>query len=181
MDEPIRLGSGKLYIMEFTGQIPDDQTIETEQNLLGLIKGGATLEYVPSFYKAIDDLGLKSKEIITQEEATLKTGIMTWNAKTLEKLSPTTEINETDSKRTLKIGGIGRNNGKRYLIRFVHPDSVDGDVRVTISGTNQAGFTLSFAKENETVINAEFKAQPLDNEGTLVIYNEEIKAAVSKE
>ena len=34
---------------------------------------------------------------------------------------------------------------------------------------------MQFQKDSETVINAEFKAAPLDNEGTLVIYKEDIK------
>ena len=49
----------------------------------------------------------------------------------------------------------------------------DGDVRVTVVGKNQSGFTLAFAKDKETVIDAEFKAQPHDTEGTLIKYEEE--------
>ena len=79
-------------------------------------------------------------------------------------------------QRTLKIGGIEQYDGTQYLIRFVHEDSVDGDVRITIVGSNEAGFEMAFAKDKETVINAEFKAQPMDNEGTLVIFTEEDKS-----
>lgn len=43
--ERITLGSGKLYCIKFTGEIPDDATIETEDNQLAHIKGGASLEY----------------------------------------------------------------------------------------------------------------------------------------
>lgn len=32
---------------------------------------------------------------------------------------------------------------------------------------------MAFAKDQETVINAEFKAQPADSNGTLIIYEEE--------
>lgn len=172
--ESIVLGSGKLYITEFTGNIPEDATIETEVNLLGLIQGGASLSYKPSFYEAKDDLGLVSKKFITDEEAILKSGIMTWNGKTLAKLCSTARVTEeTESKtRTVKIGGSGNYNGKRYIIRFVHKDAVDGDIRVTIVGSNEAGLELAFAKDKETVINAEFKAQPQDNEGTLMLYTE---------
>ena len=46
---------------------------------------------------------------------------------------------------------------------------------IAIVGNNQAGFEMQFQKDSETVINAEFKAAPLDNEGTLVIYKEDIK------
>lgn len=172
--EKIVLGSGSLYCTEFSGTLPDNATVETETNRLGYIQGGASLEYKPSFYEAKDDMGMVSKVIITEEEATLKSGIMTWNGKTLEKLSSTARVTEASGLRTVKIGGVGNDNGKKYVIHFVHEDPQDGDIRVTIVGQNQAGFTLAFAKDKETVIDAEFKAQPQDDEGTLIKYTEEI-------
>ena len=60
------------------------------------------------------------------------------------------------------------------LFTLSHKDNVDGDIRVTIVGNNQAGFTIAFAKDSETVIDAEFKAQPMDKEGTLITYQEEM-------
>ena len=65
---------------------------------------------------------------------------------------------------------------KSYVIRFLHEDAVDGDVRVTIVGQNTSGFTLAFAKDAETVIDAEFSALPNDANGTLIIVEEEIPA-----
>lgn len=180
--EKIVLGSGKLYVMEFdeAAGIPDDATIEIKENLLGLIQGGAQVEYVPSFYKAKDDLGLASKEIITDEEATVKSGIMTWCGETLKKLCSTATVTTEGNKRKVKIGGVGKHNGKKYLIRFFHEDKVDGNIRVTIVGTNQAGFSFAFAKDKETVINAEFKAQPHDKEGTLILYEEDIETSTTE-
>ena len=174
--EKIVLGSGKVYISEFTGTIPEKSVIETEANLLGLIQGGATIEYKPEFYTAEDDLGLVSQTIVTKEEATFKSGIMTWCGKTLQKLCATARVEETANKRTVKIGGRLNDDGKSYVIHFVHADATDGDVRVTVVGKNQAGFSLAFAKDKETVIDAEFKAAPHDGEGTLIIYEEEIPA-----
>ena len=75
--ETLTLGSGKLYCTEFDGDLPENTEIETEENLLGLIQGGASLEYQPEFYTAEDDFGLAQKTIITSEEATLKSGICT--------------------------------------------------------------------------------------------------------
>jgi len=173
--EKIVLGSGKLYISEFTDRtIPDNATLEVETNLLGLIQGGATLEYKPKFVEVTDDLGLVSKTVLTEEEVTLKSGVMTWNGNTLAKLCATARVTEASGKRTVKIGGLGKQDGKQYVIRFVHEDAVDGDIRVTIVGNNQAGFSLAFAKDKETVVDAEFKAQPMDSEGTKIIYEEEI-------
>lgn len=172
--EKIRLGSGTLYCYEYAGIMPSNATLEAIENRLGFIQGGASLEYKPEFYEATDDLGNVSKTILTKEEAILKSGVMTWDANTLAKLCATARVTETNGLRTVKIGGIANNNGKKYILHFLHEDAVDGDVRVTIVGQNQAGFTLAFAKDKETVIDAEFKAQPQDTEGTLITFSEEI-------
>jgi len=172
--ERVALGSGILYVTEYTGTIPVNAVIETEDNRLGYIQGGASVEYKPSFYEVKDDLGYVYKKILTSEEASLKSGILTWNAGKLAKLCDTGQLSESGNIRTLKIGGIGKYTGKRYVIHFLHKDPQDGDLRVTIVGANESGFTLAFAKDKETVIDAEFKAQPADNEGTLIILQEEI-------
>ncbi len=178
-NKKIVLGSGLLYALEFTGDIPEDTVIETDENNLGLIKGGATLSYEPEYYTASDDLGLAVKKMLTNEEASLKSGIMTWNGKTLQKLCSTAKVTEDASKqtRTVKIGGVGNYDGKQYVLRFVHKDAIEGDIRLTIVGSNEAGFEIAFAKDEETVIDAEFTAFPLDSEGTLIIYEETNKAA----
>lgn len=173
-DEKIVLGSGKLYTAEFAGTIPTDLILEVETNLLGLISGGATLDYKPNFYEAKDDLGLVSKIVMTDEEVTLKSGIMTWNGTTLKKLCSTARVTEALGKRTVKIGGIANQDRKSYVIRFVHKDAIDGDIRITIVGSNQAGFSLAFLKDKETIIDAEFKALPHDTEGTKIIFEEQI-------
>lgn len=180
MSDRILLGSGKLYIDEAVKAtsgytIPTDAELEVDENLIGWIQGGASLEYTPSFYEAKDDLGMVSKKYLTEEEAILKSGVMTWNGNTLTKLCSTATVTEdaTSKVRTVKLGGIGNYDGKLYVIRFVHEDEVDGDVRVTIVGSNEAGFEMQFAKDKETVINAEFKAAPHDARGTLILYSEE--------
>ena len=175
--ERIVLGSGKLYCQEYTGTMPEDSAIEAAENLLGYISGGASIEYKPTFYACKDDLGVVQKSVLTDEEATLKSGVMTWNASVLQKLCTTGRVTEAGGIRTLKIGGVGKQDGKSYVLHFVHEDA-EGDVRLTIVGRNEAGFTLTFAKDKETIIDAEFKAQPkIDSEGTLIIYKEEIPEA----
>ncbi len=52
--ESIVLGSGDLYCTEFTGtnaELPSNEVLETEENRLGHIKGGAEIEYAPSSMK----------------------------------------------------------------------------------------------------------------------------------
>ena len=177
--DSIVLGSGDVYVMEFSGDLPEDATIETEANRLGYIQGGASIEYKPTFYEAKDDFKKKVKTIVTEEEATFKTGIFTWFGETLEKLCSTARVtDDAEGKvRTVKIGGAENNDGKRYVIHFVHKDKADGDVRVTIVGKNQSGFTLAFAQDKETVIDAEFRAEPCDDDGTLIVYKETYEAA----
>lgn len=176
MTEKIVLGSGKLYVVEYADAIPANAVIEVEANRLGYIQGGASIEYRPTFYEAKDDLGLVSKKIITDETAMLKSGVMTWNLNKLSQLCSTGTVTEAANIRTLKIGGLGNYDGKQYVIHFVHEDPADGDMRVTIVGSNEAGFTVAWVKDKETVINAEFKAQPADANGTLIILQEDIVA-----
>lgn len=181
--ETITLGSGKLYSVEYTGTIPSNTDLEKESNILGYIQKGASLDYKPEFYEAEDDLGIVKKQILTKEEVTFKSGILTWNAETLKKLVATGRITEDAEKgmRTIKIGGINNNDGKQYIFHFVHEDKKDGNVRITIVGQNTAGFSLAFAKDAETVIDAEIKALPNDNEGTLIIFQEEYTPATNNE
>lgn len=177
--ERITLGSGKLFVLEYAAKdaIPADAMIEKPENELGAIQGGATLEYTNEFYEAKDDLGRYSKKMMTAENAVFKTGLITWNLKTLERLCQTARVNETDGKRTVKIGGIENYNDKRYIFRFLHPDETDGDIRLTIVGSNQSGLTIAFAKDKETVLGAEIKATPHDDSGTLIILEETLATA----
>lgn len=174
--EIIRIGSGQLYVTDFDKEtgIPENTEIEKEENRIGLIQGGATIEYTQTKYTAKDDLEIVTKSILTSEEVKLKSGVLTWTGNTLAKLCETARVTESENKRTVKIGGIANATGKQHLIRFVHEDMTDGNVRITIVGNNEAGITLAFTKDKETVIDAEFTAQALDNEGTKLIYEEEI-------
>ena len=171
----IALGSGKLYIMTYDGStVPETDLICVDENLIGYIQSGATLEYTPEFYEAKDDLGFVSKTIITSEEAVLKSGIMTFNGNTLQQLCDTGRVSEDTEEhlRIVKIGGVGNARRESYVIVFHHEDPIDGDIWVVIVGKNQSGFSLAFTKDKETVIDAEFKALPQDEEGTLIKYIE---------
>lgn len=176
--EVITLGSGNLMIKEYTDAMLAYTDFDDEADLLGRIQGGATLEYEGEWYEAKDDTGKVVKTIITEEEATLKSGIITWNGKTLTKLCSTARVTEADGIRTVKIGGVGNHDGKSYALCFHHTDKTDGDVWIVIRGVNQGGFSLAFAKDKETVIDAEFKCLPQDDEGTLIQYIEEIAETV---
>ena len=176
--EVITLGSGDLMIKEYTDTMPAHTEFNAETDLLGRIQGGCTLEYKGTWYEAKDDTGKAVKTIITEEEATLKSGVLTWNGKTLAQLCSTARVTEENGLRKVKIGGVGNHDGKSYALCFHHTDKADGDVWVVVRAVNQGGFSLAFAKDKETVIDAEFKCLPQDDEGTLIQYVEEIAANV---
>lgn len=179
-NDPITLGSGDLMIKEYTGTMPSYTDFDAETDLLGYIQGGCTLEYKGTWYDAKDDTGKKIKTLITDEEVVLKSGVMTWNGKTLAQLCSTARVTEEGGIRNVKIGGIGNHDGKSYALCFHHTDKTDGDVWVLIRGVNQSGFSLAFVKDKETVIDAEFKSLAQDSDGTLVDYYEEIAATTGE-
>lgn len=175
--DTITLGSGKIYLQAFSESMPTVDTLCVDDNLLGYIKGGASLEYTQETYEEKDDLGIVSKIITTREEAILKCGLLTWNGKTLQKLIDRCGSTEAAGKRTTKIGGSGNAQGGYYAICFKHEDPTDGNLWILIKGKNTAGATLTFAPDSGTVIEPEFKALPHDDDGTLVELIEEIPAA----
>ena len=175
--ETITLGSGKLYMQAFETTMPTVDTLCKPENLLGYIKGGASLEYTEETYEEKDDLGFVSKIITTSEEALLKCGLLTWNGETLQKIVDRCQSTTEGGKRVTKIGGAGNTQGKYYAICFAHEDKTDGNLWVLIKGRNTAGLTLTFAADAGTVMEPEFKAMPHDTDGTLIELIEETEAA----
>ena len=174
--EEIILGSGDLYIVEFTGEIPEDTAIEKEENRAGNIKGGATLEYSIESQTVQDDKGRVKKTIITKETVTFKYGLMTWIQKFMQAIIQTARIDEQTKQghRIYKLGGLANLNKTRYLWRFVHTRDDGRKLRITVTGKNTGTISLAFQPENETVVDAEITADTLDKEGTLVILDDEM-------
>jgi hypothetical protein len=170
----ITLGSGKIYLQAYAEAMPTVDDLCKPENELGHIKGGAALEYTQEIYEEKDDLGRVSKIITTAEEAILKCGLITWNGETLKKLIERCGTTEAAGKRTTKIGGSGNAQGGYYAICFHHEDKTDGSVWILIKGRNTAGATLTFAVDEGTLVEPEFKALPHDEAGTLVELIEEI-------
>ena len=180
--EEYTLGSGDLFIKEYTAgsSVTAEDVISTGERL-GEIKGGASLEYTTETKEDSSDLGRTKIVIISKEDVVLKSGVMTWNGKTLEKLCQTARVTKDDSakKRTIKIGGLANAANKSYAVAFQYKGDGKKGLTVLIVGKNTAGFTVSFSSDNATVIDAEFKAQALDNDGTLVVIEETIPATES--
>lgn len=174
--EEIILGSGDLYIVDFTGEIPNDTEIEKDENRAGNIKGGATLEYSIESQTVQDDKGRVKKTIITKETVLFKTGLMTWIKKFMQAIIQTARIDETTKAghRVYKLGGLANLNKTRYLWRFVHTRDDGRKLRITVTGKNTGTISLAFQPENETVVDAEITADTLDSAGTLVILDDEM-------
>lgn len=180
--EEYTLGSGDLFIKEYTaGTTVTAEDVITTGERLGEIKGGASLEYTTETKEDSSDLGRTKIVIISKEDVVLKSGVMTWNGKTLEKLCQTARatVSEDKKKRTIKIGGLAHAANKSYAVAFQYKGDGKKGLTVLIVGKNTAGFTVSFSSDNATVIDAEFKAQALDNDGTLVVIEETIPATES--
>lgn len=173
----ITLGSGEIFATAFSDTLPDVETLCVDENRLGYIKSGASLEYTQETYEEKDDLGIVSKIITTSEEALLKCGLITWNGETLQKLVDRCKVTTENGKRITKIGGAGNAQGKYYALCFKHTDKTDGNVWVLIKGLNTAGFTITFSAEEGSLVEPEFKALPHDNDGTLIEFIEEIPTA----
>lgn len=159
----VTLGSGELYLLDYEGSMPEDSVIETSENKIGSIKGGAELEYSPESYTVTGDDGRTYKAFITKEDVTFKSGVLTWNLDVLSKLIMGGELTTgTDADKTnvkiLKIGKNGSSAIKQVVLRFVHTIEGKKKIRMTMIGSPSAGFTLSFNPEEETVIDAEFTA-----------------------
>lgn len=170
----IPVGSGYLYHDVFTGAVPADADIETEAHRLGYIEKGGEVDYKPTFKTFKDDFGIIQRNKLTAEEATFKASLIAWSASDFNTFVSTARIAETQGHRTIKIGGMGQDDGKVHLFRFVHPDAKYGDVRITIVGTQTGGFKLNFKPDDAGNMDLEITAQASDSEGTLILYDEEV-------
>ena len=174
--EEIILGSGDLFLVEFSGEIPEDSVIETDANRAGNIKGGATLEYSQSSQTVKCDMGRVKKTIITEEDVKLKTGLITWTQEWIRALISTARVDATSKAghRVCKIGGLKNQSKIRHLFRFVHTRDDGRKLRVTVTGKNTGTISLAFNPENPTTVDAEITADTLDKDGTLVILDDEM-------
>lgn len=175
--ERIIIGAPYVYLVPYTASVPTETEICKPANLLGHSQGGASLEYKESTYEEKDDHGRVSKIVVTEEEALLKLGILTFNGESLKNLISRCKTTTEGNRRITKIGGSGNAQGGYYAVCCHVPDKDDGDIWVTIVGKNTAGATLAFAKDKGTKIEPQFKAIPHDVDGTLIRYVEEIDAA----
>lgn len=151
----IMLGSGEIYMMEFTGEkIPDHATLEADDNNVGYCNSGFKIDYKPKKYDVKNQYGRVVKSFITDEQISVKTGIITWDLDKLALLS-TAKITEDTEKKIKKLTFGGGGSLKTVLLRFVH-DENGKKLRFTMVGQGGNGFGLDFG-DKETTINAELQ------------------------
>lgn len=154
--ENVVLGAGELYLCEFNGEnIPEDSTIETEANNVGHTQGGASFTYKPTKYDVLNSYQKVVKSVVTKQECTFKSGLLTWDLEKMSLLS-TARVEKGDHKRTLTFGG--NNPLRTVLVRFVHVKDNGKKIRLTMVGNAGNGFTITFDGDKETVIDAEIEA-----------------------
>lgn len=171
----ISMGSVDIYLKEFEGNavadIPSDEELEKDENLIARTKDGGTFTYSPNFYTAKSDDGKAKRTELTEESVKVSFGLITWNGNTITQIVPTAQATIKDGERITEIGGLDNINDKTYIFRAVHKDRVKGDVRYTFLGQNTAGFAAAYKPGQETVITPEIDADPFDN-GRLMIMRE---------
>jgi hypothetical protein len=150
----IPLGSGNVYVLPVNSTyptMPTDAQFETDGNMIGRTKNGASLTYSGEYYTAVSDDGIARKTKLTAETVTFSWGIMTWIPATIEMLLQTATASVVGTGATqyaeVKIGGIGNQRVQEYWIHFVGGDDVDGKITVTGRGLNNNGLEAAFAND----------------------------------
>jgi hypothetical protein len=110
----ITLGSGRIYIVEYTGNtIPADAEIEVAANQFGFTKGGATLSYETEFTEISDDCGDVKENFLSTDTATFSCGAFMGKPEDIVKICPTASSTTANGVTTVKIGGVGNDNNKK--------------------------------------------------------------------
>lgn len=155
--DEILLGSGELYMYEFSGEdIPEHADIETEEHNVGHCSGGASIDYKPEKYEVKNQYNKTIKSFITNEEINFKTGILTWDLEKLKLLSAS-KYSEDTSKGIRKLTFTGSGILKNVLVRFVHEKEDGKKLRFTMIGQGGNGFSLSF-EDKELTVDADISA-----------------------
>lgn len=161
----IILGSGYIYVAEYTGDtIPADAELEVSANQFGYTKGGATLAYETEYTEVTDDNGQIKEQFLSSDSMTLRCGALMGSPSDIVRICPTAKSTTANKVTTVKLGGVGNDNNKKYVIRFKHKTE---DLRVTIVGKNTDGFELSFAADDGVTLEPTFTASAMDSDGVL--------------
>lgn len=155
----VTVGAGKVYIAEYSEStgIPEDAALEVAANIKTHTSGGITFSYSSDSKEIEDDLGEIVDEALSKETLTCKFGLLSHDAEDVKQLCSTSSVDvSTSNTITTEIGGIENDNGKKYIVRFVHTNKAGKKTRHTMVGKS-SGFSLPYQKGEATVIDCEFK------------------------
>ena len=166
MTTNITLGSGYIYIVELpsNGTIPGDSSIETTANQFGYTKGGATLAYETECNEINDDNGQIKEQFLSTDKCTFKCGAFMGQPADIVKICPTASATTSNGVTTVKLGGVGNDDNKKYVVRFKHKTE---PLRVTIIGKNTDGFELTFNADDAVTLEPTFTCSTMDSNGVL--------------
>lgn len=176
VEKPITIGSATVYLKEYDEAqgLPTVDAMCVDENRFAYTKNGATIRYTQTAQDLSDDLGKIRKTVYSGDEATVQLGVLGWIGTTLAKAISTAVATEDGNRRVTKIGGVGNDNGKRYVVCLHHEDAQDGDCWWMMVGKNTEGLELQYQMEDGTVFQPTFKAEPYDSDGHLLWFEEEI-------
>lgn len=160
----IILGSGYIYVVKYQNSIPADDVLEVAENQFGYTKGGATLSYETDYTEIEDDNGQVKENFLTTDKCQLKLGAFMGDPEEILKICPTATRSTVDGVKTVKIGGVGREQNFNWLVRFKHKTK---PVRITLIGKNTDGFELAFSADDAVKLEPTFTATTMDNTGVL--------------
>ena len=177
--QKVVLGAGKWYVMPWESGVVDYKTLCVEDNLMGYTSGGATVTYTPETYTIEDDIGMVKRVFQTKGSAEMKTGLLTWNVKTMAALLSTGTLTETaatssaNGENKLELHG-GKETLKQFAVGFVYEDDDTGlNTYIYMVASNTAALSLAFAKDKETVIDMTFTGESNGVDDTVLTIVEE--------
>ena len=171
----IILGAGLFYVAPHTEGAINMSTVAVEDNLLGYTSGGATLTYTPTTKTIEDDCGYVRKTFQSSAEASIKTGLLTFDAETISRLISACSIDTSGDKKTLKLNG-GKSVLKQMDVVFKY-DGEDSTIMIGMVATNTSPLELAFNKENESTVDIEFSAESNGVDTPLITWEEPPKAS----
>lgn len=173
--DEIILGSGHAYVVEASNSVTlaGDATVATintfvntyatSANLIGHIKGGATLTYSYTTYIEKDDFAEIQKTKTTDETVQLSFGLIDYKTGLLDKLIATASTEDgSNGEELTRIGGIDNDNGKSYYVIFVHEDAADSDVICIVKGKNIAELSAAFTNDAGTNFATQWQGESFD-------------------
>ena len=176
--EQVVMGAGKWYLKPYTSGEINLAEVAVAENLLGYTQGGATVTYTPETYTIEDDIGMIKRTFMVKADATMKTGLLTFDVKSLAALMSVGAVSSASSKNTLKLGG-GRAELKRFMVVFEYEkDKAKSQyIRVGMIATNTAALEFAFTKDKETVPDITFTADTNGVDDTILVIEEDVDAA----